>query len=267
MTLVFLATPFLFVSLMFRSFLYYPTSLSAAEVAALAENLGFEEVRLGVASETRLVGLVRTPADPQQPWALFFGGNAMDLASSLDVLRMIDGGSGFGLAVFAYRGYDGSDGRPTEEALLHDAEAAVRWLENERDVSPADLVLVGQSLGSGIAAHVAAMLDREGRAPRGLALLSPYTSIARVFDEHVPILPVGRVVADRYDTMALIGDLTGPIVIVHGSHDEIIGIHHSEELAGKLGARARLIVLEGCSHNDLWLHSRTTDEVRRLLMQ
>ena len=263
--LVLTAAPLLMAACMFRSFLYYPTATSPEQLSRIARAYGWEVAQLTTEPGIEVVGLLRPPTEPGLPWALFFGGNAMDLGSSQWALQKVDGDRGFGLAVFAYRGYDGSGGEPTEKGLFHDAEAIADWLEKERGVASSELVLVGQSLGSGIAAHLAAVISRDGGAVRGLALLSPYTSIARVFDDHVPVLPIGWVIQDRYDTKALLDDLRGPVVIVHGNEDEIISVRHGRELADSLGDRARIELLETFGHNDLWESPKTAEAVRRLL--
>ncbi len=265
LTLALAAGPMLLAAVMFRSFLYYPTFLDSEQVERLARMERWKVASVQATSEIRLVGLVRPPSDPGRPWALFFGGNAMDLGSSQWALNLIDDGNGFGLAVFAYRGYDGSTGTPTEAGLLHDAEIVADWLENEHGVEPRNLVLVGQSLGSGIAAHLAAALARKERPARGLALLSPYTSIARVFDDHVPMVRVGWAIQDRYDTEALLHDIPAPVVIVHGTDDLIIDVDHAKDLAEALGPRAKLLLLEGIGHNDLWGNPKTAASVRSLL--
>jgi uncharacterized protein len=259
------AAPLVIAALISRSFIFHPTALSPERVAGLAEVPGWQVARVQTAPAITVVGLVRPPAEPGRPWILFFGGNAMDLSAGQLVLDRIDGGDGHGLAVFAYRGYDGSGGKPTEPGLLHDAEAVAAWLEAEHGATPRDLVVVGQSLGSGVAAHLAAARGRDGRPVRGLALLSPYTDMGRVFDDHVPLFPVRGIIRDRFSTEALVDDLTGPVVIVHGAADDLIRPHHAQALAGALGRRARLLMLRHAGHNDLWEDARTVAAVRTLL--
>ena len=92
-----------------------------------------------------------------------------------------------------------------------------------------------------------------------------YTSIAQVFDDHVPLVPVGWLVSDPYRTETLVADLSGPVLIVHGSEDEVIGVEHGRALAALLGPRAQLVVLNGRHHNDLWEERRTVVTVRGLV--
>jgi hypothetical protein len=243
-----------------RWFLYHPTR---APVARLARGAWRVE-RMPVGDGVELVGLVRE-GDPGEPWLLFFGGNAMGLDAIQSVLGMIAGSARWGLCAFAYRGYDGSGGRPTEKAILRDARTIARTLASRCDVVPERLVLLGQSLGSGVAADLAAYLSRGGTPAAGLVLLSPFTSIAQVFDDHVPLVPIKWMVVDRYETDALLGDLPAPVLLIHGREDRLIDFEHSRRLATGLGERAELVGLEGRAHDDLWEDRRTVLAVRALV--
>jgi len=262
--LVLVSLPMLASALLGRTFLYHPTRTSLEPL----KTDGWQLARIKAAApDTRLVGLVRRAGDADVPWLLFFGGNAMGLDANKWVLDRCAGGAPWGLATFAYRGYDGSDGQPTQAALLADSEVIVQYLKETYSVTPERLVIVGQSLGSGIAAHLAAHLQRNGTPPRALALMSPYTSIARVFDEQVPIVPVGWLAPDPYPTDQLLGDLPAPILMIHGTADGLIPIQHSHDLKAALGPRAELLALEGFEHNGLWEDRRSTDAVRRLAVK
>jgi fermentation-respiration switch protein FrsA (DUF1100 family) len=242
-----------------RSFLYHPTADIAAAPA------GWKTLRLRVAPDVELAGVVRAPASADARWFLMFGGNASPISGNREILNLVDSTGTSGLAVFSYRGYDESDGVPAESSLKSDARAIARYLEETSGLRPEQMVLVGQSLGSGVASFLAAELSREGRAPHALVLLSPYTSIARVFDDMVPLVPVGWAVSDRWDTAALAEKIACPVVIVHGQLDRLIGVEHGRSLKRSFGARARLVELEGAGHNDLFSDPRTIAAIRSVL--
>jgi uncharacterized protein len=254
---LFLGAPMLVVALFGRSFLYHPTRDDAARLA----RGGWQVARLERPEGVALVGLVR-PGPADQPWLLFFSGNASGLAGSRDILEACAGGAAWGLAAFAYRGYDGSGGSPAQKDLLADAEAIATWLEATHGVAPSRLVLVGQSLGSGVAAHVSAVLARAGRPPRSTVLVSPYTSMARVFDEQVPLVPIGWVAPDPYRTDRFVDDLPGPLLLLHGGADTLIAPQHSRDLAARLGSRARHVELAELAHNDMWDDERVLAAIR-----
>ena len=136
-----------------------------------------------------------------------------------------------------YRGYSGLPGRPTETGLYQDAEAALRAFSAKRLNCPV-VVLVGRSLGSGVAVEIASR-----RPPRLLILVSPYTSLVDMGRSLVgPLAPL--LVPDRFDNLSKIAALTCPIVIVHGTRDEVVPFEMGRRLAAA-GRNVRFIPLEG----------------------
>ncbi len=258
------AAPLLLTAACGRRFLYYPTGLGASERAGLALR-GWQNAELAGGAGP-LVGLVR-PGAPGAPWLLLFGGNAMDLGSGQYVLELVAGEADVGLAVFAYRGYDGSAGSPTEAGLCDDSEAVAGWLERQHGVEPERLVLVGQSLGTGVAVHLGAALADAHRPPAGLILISPYTSVARLFDEHVPLLPVGWLAPDPFRTDARLARLASPVLILHGQADTLIPISHGRANAAALGPRGRLVELPDTGHNDVWENPLAASAARAFLAE
>jgi uncharacterized protein len=254
--------PILLTALACRAFIYHPTTLTKREVEALGRKAGWARTSIDVAEDVSLVGLVKASPRPDARWLLFFGGNAADIAGNQAVLDLVRGSSDApGLAVFAYRGYDGSGGRPSERALEEDASRIAEWLENVRSIPPERLFVAGQSLGTGIAVSLAARLSKRDRPPAGLVLLSPYTSMSALFDEHIPIVPVGWAVKDAYPTDARVGEVSCPIAIIHGEDDALIPIAHGKKLAELAKDRAHLVALPGRGHNDLWSDPRTIEAI------
>jgi len=260
-TAVIAAAPIV-VMLVFGRWLVFPgTSLSEVQVYSLSRAPGwtFAPIESG---GLRLNGLVRA-ATPTAPWVLYFGGNGYDLATSQSILDDIRGEAPWGLAVWAYRGYDGSGGSASEDGLVADARAAARTLEERWGVRPASLVIVGQSIGSGVACALAADLSREGTPPAALVLISPFTSIRALFEERVPIIPVGWAVRDPFASDRRLAELGSTrVLIIHGDRDSLIPIAHGRRLAEALGDRATLLELPGRGHNDVWLSNLVLPAVR-----
>ena len=242
-----------------RTFLYHPTHDDAG---ALATG-GWQAVTLQNDGEI-LQGLVHPSTDPDGPWLVYFGGNAMPLGSLQGLSERVATGAGWGAALFAYRGYDGSTGVPGQDGILSDAAAVPEFLERRFGVAPSRLVILGQSLGSGVAAHVAAALGRAGTPPRGTALISPYVSMDRVFNDHVPVIPIRWLVSDPYPTDVIAGDIPGPVLIVHGDRDPVIDVDHGRRLTKLLGGRATYHELPGVGHNDIWGDPRLDGWIRHL---
>jgi uncharacterized protein len=235
-----------------RTFIFHPTRLPAGALELLAAEPGWKLDRVRVEPDIELVGLVRPPPDEAAPWLLYFGGNAMGVADAQEVLTIAADKEPWGLASWAYRGYDGSDGAPSEEALVEDAVYLARHLLETYGVAPERLFLVGQSLGTGVAALAAKELVGGGVRPAGLALLAPYTSMAEVVNEKTPIFPVAWSVSDEFPSEEALVAVDLPVLIIHGVHDEIISIAHGRRLHEVLGARATLVEVNR-GHNDLWV--------------
>jgi pimeloyl-ACP methyl ester carboxylesterase len=111
---------------------------------------------------------------------------------------------------------------------------------------PVDRVVIeGQSLGTAVAAELAAR-----RRVRKLVLISPFTSVTDLVGRFFPF-PARYLVRDRFDTRAIAPGIRIPVLIIHGSDDEVVPFAMGEELA-RVFPDARLISVEGGGHNDLW---------------
>lgn len=182
--------------------------------------------------------------------AVYFHGNAESAAQNLDLARAL---AERGVAVFLaeYRGYGGCAGSPSEPGLLADARAAVRTLCAREGATPAQVVLVGRSLGTGVAAALAA----EG-VGRGVVLVSPCTAVLDLAAEHVPRPLALLTVRDAFPSRERLLGAAQPVVVIHGTADRVIPFAHGEALAAALGARARLVAVEGAGHVDVLARAR-----------
>lgn len=180
-----------------------------------------------------------------RPTVLYFHGNGGDLANRADRIRGFIG-QGWGIYMMSYRGYSGSGGVPSETANVADARRA--WLDLVGlGVEPHDIVLYGESLGSGVAAQLAVDLPAAG-----LILDAPYTSIVDVGRLSFPWLPLGWILVHRYETIRIIGNVRMPLLIVHGELDRIVPVEMGRRVfeAATAAAPKRLVVLPGAGHGN-----------------
>lgn len=261
--------PALVVAALGRQFLYHPTALDEGRLNQLAASPGWHRETLEVntaASTVNLNGLVRPPTDKNAPWILVFGGNAQSLEAGFLELSMMAEGQDFGLAVFSYRGYDGSGGEPNQIHLVGDAIQVVQHIRENYQVEPSRISLVGQSLGSGIVTQVAARMARDGQPLRSVVLISPYRTMADVFNEKVPVIPIAYAVPDKYPTIDYIRNVQCPILVVHGEKDTLIPIHHAEALIEALPeSQGQFIRLPNEGHNNLWTSEEMVSAIRDFL--
>ena len=153
---------------------------------------------------------------------------------------------GFSTVLVEYRGYGRSKGTsPTEEGLYLDALAVLDLL-GARGVKPADIVLWGQSLGTGVAAEMAKR-ERGGR----LVQVAPFTSTVDLATHVIPFLPVSTVMVDRFDTLSKAPSIAAPSLVVHGDIDDVIPFEQGEKVCKTLPHCTFLKVAEG-RHDNLY---------------
>jgi uncharacterized protein len=154
---------------------------------------------------------------------------------------------GHDVLLVEYRGYGGNPGRPSEQGLLRDAAAAWEHLVGRDDVEPGRVVVLGESIGTGVAAGLVAELDVEG-GPAGIALRSPFPSLADVAGDHYPFLPVRSLLRERFAVLEDLDRVDLPVLVVAGSADTIVATDRSREVADATGAR--YVEVPGADHND-----------------
>lgn len=177
---------------------------------------------------------------PGRPVVLHFhgnGGNAQDRSGLGTILN----NAGYGVVLAEYRGYGGHPGRPGEAAFAIDAAAVLAWL---RDRFPgADVVVWGESLGTGVAARLA-----EGDpAIAGVILESPFTSVATLAGRAYPWLPVGLLLRHRFEVLGRMPHIAAPVLVVASRDDRLTPADHARQVAAA-APDGRLVLLPDGRH-------------------
>ena len=147
--------------------------------------------------------------------------------------------------IFDYRGYGHSEGKPNEQGVLADARAAQNWLAKKTERKPNEVILIGRSLGGGVAVDLAA---EQGAS--ALVLQSTFTRLTDAAASSYPFLPVHWLMRNRYDSIEKIVRYEGPTIISHGSADQVIPPKQAETLYhASPSPRKRLINLGPRGHN------------------
>lgn len=210
------------------SFIYYPTGRAIdAPLATLRR--GDAEV------------LVSTRAATGEHAVLYFGGNAEDVSRA--VAPLADAFPGAAIHAVHYRGYGGSGGRPSEQALVADGVALLRQV---RQAHPR-VTVVGRSLGSGVAVQVAA----SGPVER-LVLVTPFNSIAELAADQFPLFPTRLLLRDRYESWRYARRLRVPTTIIVAADDRVIPTWSSLKLAEAFPPGvAEVVMVPDAGHNDV----------------
>jgi fermentation-respiration switch protein FrsA (DUF1100 family) len=193
------------------------------------------------------------------PVIVYFHGNGVVMGDVLWMAREFSK-RGVGVVLCEYRGYGlsagGGSAVPSEAGLYEDAEAVLAELR-AWGVGPERVALFGESLGTGVAAEMAA----RGRGS-ALVLVTPYTSIPEVASHFVFGLPAQLLMRERFDTLSKAARIRVPALLLHGTEDGVVPYAMGVKLAAALPL-ARLITIAGGHHNDLFLGDgwRHFDEV------
>lgn len=216
--------------------LLFPAPPGAAKPTAQSQLVDLPETVL----------LVRAPKSPDAPWVLHFHGNGEQLAGT-EWFAEQWGARGVGFVAVEYPGYGlaREKGTASEASIRAAAQAAQRYLREVLEVPKERLVLSGQSLGSGPAVALAS----EGVGSK-LILFTPYTSLPDVGARMLPFLPVRWLMRDRFDSKARAGQVQQPVLVIHGTNDEVVPFELGETLSQAFPS-ARLVRIEGGRHNDV----------------
>jgi uncharacterized protein len=228
---------------------FFPSAGEDRNPASLG--LAYEAVHIETSDGERLAAWQLEPKDPIAD-VVYFHGNGGNLSVWLPVFAALHAHRLRVLAV-DYRGYGLSSGRPSEEGVYRDAEAVVKHAAGQRSESAErPLVFWGRSLGGPIAAAATHAVR-----PDGLILESSFADKAAVVRSN-PVLRMLNVFgAYRFETVRLLTDFSGPVLVIHGNRDSIVPFALGRELHGLINAPKRFVEIAGADHNDLIDASRT----------
>jgi hypothetical protein len=213
-----------------RAFIYFPTDQYAHN---------FEKIMLQNDDENiEIIVLNRGNEDA----FIYFGGNAEAVVANAN--EFSNHFLNKTMYLVNYRGYGGSSGKPTQSGLFSDAAAIFDRL------APAhrNLAVVGRSLGSSVAMHLAA-----NRPVSQFVLITPYDSMLALAKKQYPMFPISLLLKDKYDSMSLAHKVSAPVLVLAGGKDKLIPLIHSKNVVEALGPEnANMIVIEQAGHNNIF---------------
>lgn len=179
---------------------------------------------------------------------LFFHGNAGNIGDRIHNLLLFNR-AGFSVFIFDYRGYGESEGKPDEEGLKMDADAAYEELTAQIGVPPEQIIFFGRSLGGVMAAHAA-----RGRPIRGLILEGCFSSAGDMAEVIFYPLRIPRAfVGAKLETSSYLNLRKCPLLVIHGTHDEVIPFRLGQKLFDGAAEPKSFHVVERGGHNDCYM--------------
>jgi uncharacterized protein len=221
---------------------FHPTT--ATEAWLKPSDPRTQDVTLASADGTRLHGWWLPPARPEAGAFLFTHGNGGNLSFRGDMAAELARLTGAGVFLVEYPGYGRSEGTPTEAGCYAAGDAAYAWVTTEGKVPPGRVVLLGESLGSGVAVDLATRHDH-----RALVLMCPFTSLPAAARSHYPFLPTHTLMRSRFDSLSKIGRCPRPLLVAHGTDDRVVPYWQGEALFAAANEPKEFLRLEGYHHN------------------
>ena len=179
---------------------------------------------------------------------LWFHGNGGNISHRVEELALLHHRLKVNVFLFDYRGYGRSEGEPSEAGTYLDARAAADFAKRIPGSNPEKLVYFGHSLGTAVAVELAAV-----RPPLGLVLVSPFASASDMARITMPVLPVGWLVRDHYNSLVHIGKIHRPLLVLHGQQDETVPVAQARKLFDAANEPKELRILPSAGHNDTFI--------------
>ena len=203
-----------------RNLLYHPSENNYQNEEP---KFNYKEININVEDDIKLKSWFIKKDLSNSKTLLIFHGNAGDLSNRIYKLNELNKLK-INILLISWRGFSGNNGTPTEKNLYKDAEAAIKWL-NQKGISNNQIILYGESLGTGVAVEMA-----KRNSFNSIILESPFTSIEDSAKIYYPYLPIKLLLKDRYDSINKIKMISSPILLMHGKKDEVVPFSMGKEL-------------------------------------
>ena len=178
-------------------------------------SIDIKEVKVRTSDNIDLLGWYHEKDIKKYKTILFFHGNAGSLENRIHKLNHFRD-MNINFLIIAWRGFSGNKGKPTEKGLYEDGKSALNWLMS-KGVKEENIVIYGESLGTGIATHLA-----QNKNFAGIILETPFTSMIDAAKNFYPYIPVGLLLKDKFDNKSKIKNINSPVLIMHGEADQIV---------------------------------------------
>lgn len=257
--LLYVLIPYVAVTILFtvmqRHLLYRPTvadSLRLADIQ-LNQDIG-RDVELETSDGNTLRGWLLKGKDQndesKEAWlVLYFPGNSLNRYERIDDLREV-AAIGFDVLIFDYRGFGDSTGSPNESDLSADALLIWDYAIHDLGFKERQIVIFGESLGGAVALSMWSETNPHPPKPAALVLNSTFASLPQTVAWHYPLFPFRFLLLDCWPSIERIRNVESPIIIFHGTDDEMVPVAHGRALA-KGSNRARFLEIPGAIHNEV----------------
>lgn len=233
-----------FLRVLENQFIYFPPRYPVGFSAAENYSLHGEEVWLTTKDHVRLNAyFLPNPSSPKV--LLWFHGNAENIGYGMGRLKFYSR-LGFNVLAVDYRGYGKSEGSPDEAGVYRDADTAYDFLVQGRHLQPQDIIVLGHSLGGAVAVDLASR-----RGCGGLIVESSFTSAREMARRMFRIPLIEYIPKTRFDSLAKITQVRAPVLVVHGTRDQVIPFSMGRRLFEAAPEPKFFFPVDGAAHDDI----------------
>ncbi len=224
-----------------NQFAFYPDTQNIIPAEKLP--LEVEEIFITTSDNVRLQSYyVKNPASDRI--LIFFHGNAGNICHRLsDILNLKN--CGINVLAISYRGYGKSSGKPSEKGIYIDGASAIDYATQKLGYSLKNIIIFGRSIGTTVAVHTSQQKDIAG-----LILITPLTS-AKAHARAQGLGFLSLLAGNAFDNLSKISNIKCPVLVVHGTDDEILPFSMGREIFDHADVEKRLVIIDGAGHNNL----------------
>ena len=195
-----------------RNLLYHPNenNYSGDKIS-----VDIEKVKIQTADNIELLGWYHKKNLKDYKTLVYFHGNAGSLENRIHKLNHFQD-MNINFLIIAWRGFNGNKGKPSERGLYVDGKSAIDWLI-KKGVDEKNLILYGESLGTGVATHLA-----QNKNYAGVILETPFTSMVDAAKNFYPYVPINLLLKDKFENFKKVKNINAPILVMHGEVDKIV---------------------------------------------
>jgi len=201
----------------------------------------------------KLRGWLNAKENPQAPLIIYYGGNAEEVSHTVLASDQLKKAS---VLAINYRGYGDSEGKPSIPLLVQDAIEIFNQMVDKKGIAPNNIILMGRSLGSGIAVQVAGR-----RQVMAVILITPFDSLEHIAKHHYPIFPVRLLLRHKLDSLALAAKIDRPVLVLMAENDQIAPDRYSRNLIKNWLGLVTEFTIPATDHNNI---SDTQEYWRRI---
>ncbi|MFL5752605.1 MAG: alpha/beta hydrolase [Bacteroidia bacterium] len=241
--------------------IFHPRPITLQKADSISSlNKNAEAISFTMSDGKKVKGwIVRADTLSTAPLLIYYGGNAEEISHWVSKSNRF---RGWTLALVNYRGYGLSEGEPSEKVLFSDALEVFDLLKKRGDVFREKIVVIGRSLGTGVATYVSSQ-----RPVNATILITPYESMADLAQEKYPFIPVSPFLKHPFNSIGMAPLIHTPLLTLIASEDEMIPPPHAEKLAKKWGGRTKVITIQGEDHGTILRSEKCFEEIGKFLFQ